>query len=439
MKMYPMEKLITFPEEKAVRKYFDNENYKWFTRLLILFFGYAVWRMGQLSLDFGYSPFLTIGNGVLAGGVFLLFFLRKRPSVERNFHGLLVFWLAIQYILLIVFRESLESVSRWYFIYPYLLLVFRLRASGFFFLYGLILTTGAMDAWFPNEEQLTSLILGSVNGFICLMIALMVTALNKRKFLAVWRLERNNRERLRMKEELNQAREIQLSMLPPATPDLAHLHISPASIPASEVGGDYYDYFVLSPTKLNLVIGDVAGHGVASGLVLSGVRSCLYLMKENLPRPAELLGQLNRMLKKTTDKKMFMTFLCVEFDTSANQLILSSAGHPPLLYYNSREKTITEIKNTALPLGGILKAQYREVSVSFNTGDLFVFYTDGLVEARNPKGEEFGLKRVMRRLKSMVKHATPGKIREVLMTDVQIFMGDEEQLDDITLVIVRAV
>jgi len=439
MKMYTMDQLISLPEEKAVRKHFDNENYKWFTRVLIFIFAYSAWRLGNLSLDFDQPTLSLMGYSTLGLAAFLFFIIRKRSGVERNFHGLLTTWLAVQYMLLAFSRQDMDGVSNWLYIYPYLLLIFRLKPSSFLCLFGLIIVTGMMDAWFPNEEQLTSLILGTVNGIICLMIALMVTALNKRKFLAIWRLERNKREHLRMKEELNQAREIQLSMLPPGTPNLAHLNIAPCSFPASEVGGDYYNYFVLSPQKLCLVMGDVAGHGVASGLVLSGVRSCLYLLKENLPQPAELLTRLNRMLKETTDKKMFMTFLCVVFDTRENNLILSSAGHPPLLYYNRNEKTVSEIKNIALPLGGMLRTVYREITLPFQTGDLFVFYTDGLVEARNHAGEEFGLKRVRRRIKALGKAATAEKIREVLMTDVQLFMGDEDQLDDISLVVVRAV
>ncbi len=439
MKMYPMEQLILLPEEKAVRKYFNNENYKWFTRVLLLCFAFAVWRLGQLSLDYEPSTPLILGNCLMALTTFLLFVFRKRRSLERNFHTILLSWLSLQYLFLAVFREDLQGMSPWFYIYPYLILIFRMKPVSFFLLYGLILTTGIMDTWFPNEENLVGLILGVLNEATCLTIALMVTALNKRKFLAVYRLEKNNRDRLRMKEELNQAREIQLSMLPPGTPDLAQLNIAPSSLPASEVGGDYYDYFVLSNSKLCLVIGDVAGHGVASGLVLSGVRSCLYLLKDNLPKPAELLSSLNRMLKKTTDRKMFMTFLSVVFDTEACVLLLSSAGHPPFLYYNKKERTVKEIKNIALPLGCMLNTQYKETSLSFETGDLFVFYTDGLVEARNHAGEEFGLKRVMRRIKSMGKGASAGRIREVLMTDVQIFMGDTEQLDDISLVVVRAV
>ena len=106
-----------------------------------------------------------------------------------------------------------------------------------------------------------------------------------------------------MREEFDTARRIQLSMLPQGPPNVSWIEVAAASLPATEVGGDYYDYFRISPSQIVVVIGDVAGHGLASGLLLSGVRSCLYLLEKDLASPVEVLDRLNHMVRRTTDRR----------------------------------------------------------------------------------------------------------------------------------------
>ena len=138
-----------------------------------------------------------------------------------------------------------------------------------------------------------------------------ITQLDRKRFLNVWRREYSRaRERLRMREEIDYARKIQLSMLPQTAPQLSWIDLAAASLPATEVGGDYYEYFKLSDSQLVLVIGDVAGHGLASGLLLSGVRSCLYLLEEDLASPLGVFDRLNHMVRRTTDKRTYVTLLC---------------------------------------------------------------------------------------------------------------------------------
>jgi sigma-B regulation protein RsbU (phosphoserine phosphatase) len=145
------------------------------------------------------------------------------------------------------------------------------------------------------------------------------------------------------------------------------------------------------------------------------------------------------MLKQTTDRKMFMTFLVVVFDMQEKTLTLASAGHPPMLHCKPQGGSLVEVRQIALPLGGIMGAKYTEQTLSFETGDLFVFYTDGLIEARNAAGDEFGLKRLMRKIKPLAARTENAeKIRETLMTDAQLFIGEQIQEDDITLVVVKA-
>ena len=439
MKNYTMDDYVLLSETKAVRKYFDSGNFKWFTRLLVVMFIYGTWCLGMMYQNYEQPVHLLAGYGGIVAVNFALFLVRHRNSVERSFNALLVNYLTLNLIALVVIREDYDEVTPWLFFYPLILLLFRLRLPAYFMLYCLILGLTAADSFYPDDEGMLPLAVIGVACFGCILISTTWTALNRRKFLAVWRIERNNRERLRMKEELDHAREIQLSMLPPGQPEVANLELACCSVPATEVGGDYYDYFRISDSKLAMVIGDVSGHGVASGLVLSGVRSCLYLLKDELPKPPDLLSQLNRMLKQTTDRKTFMTFLCVVFDTENKKLVLSSAGHPPMLYFKRADQSLQEIRQIALPLGGIMKSNYEEMELEFESGDVFLFYTDGLIEATNASRTEFGLNRLMPKFKSLAAKAVSAEhIRQILMTDVQLHIGDTEQLDDITLVVMRA-
>jgi sigma-B regulation protein RsbU (phosphoserine phosphatase) len=180
----------------------------------------------------------------------------------------------------------------------------------------------------------------SVVTGICLATTVGLSQLERRRFLAVWRREHSrHRERLRMREEIEYARKIQLSMLPQGAPDLGWLDLAAASLPATEVGGDYYDYFQLGDSRLAVVIGDVAGHGLASGLVLSGVRSCLYMLEEDLASPLPVMDRLNHMVRRTTDKRTYVTLLCAVLDREEETLTVVTAGHPPVLRYAPRSGT----------------------------------------------------------------------------------------------------
>lgn len=262
----------------------------------------------------------------------------------------------------------------------------------------------------------------------------------RQTFLRSLRVETSRvRERQRMREELASARHIQLSMLPRHDPKVPGLDISAASLPAAEVGGDYYEYFDQETDRFAVVVGDVAGHGVASGLLLSGIRSCLYLLHPERPSPKVLFEKLDRMVRQTTARRMFITLLYVVFDRPAQQLVLSSAGHPPALLYRRQEGTVEEISLFAPPLGTRLRTTYEERKVDYKEGDVLLLYTDGLIEAVNKANDAYGEERLRRRFERSAKATNARSIRETLLSDVWNFKGDAEQLDDITVMVIRIV
>lgn len=442
MRSPTLDELTLSPEPLAVQRHFDARNYRVFRWLMILVFFLCLGGIGA-------SADLHEGSGIaiyildaLAGVA--LFVLRDREVFVRNFRQILLIYLFCQLLVLKYATSHLQGGEHVPFILiGFLLLAFRLRAAEHIMLFAAFWVTavfplgwiGVRRAAPPDQDGLVAV---SILAVICLVTALGVTHLDRKRFLAVWRKENaRHRERLRMREEIDYARKIQLSMLPQTAPQLDWMDLAAASLPATEVGGDYYEYFRLSDSKLALVIGDVAGHGLASGLLLSGVRSCLYLLEEDLAAPKEVFERLNRMVRRTTDKRTYMTLLCAVLDRETGTMTLVSAGHPPVLVRDAKTGRFEEVGEGAPPIGTFLEARYEPAQRPVGTGDLLVFYTDGLVEARNGQGQDYGDARLQRAVGRAAASRTAREIRDAVLGDLSNFKGDQEQADDITLVVVR--
>jgi serine phosphatase RsbU (regulator of sigma subunit) len=239
-----------------------------------------------------------------------------------------------------------------------------------------------------------------------------------------------------MKQELEYAREIQLSMLPRSAPKLDWLEVAALSLPATEVGGDYYDYFDLGAGRIAMVVGDVTGHGVASGLVLSGVRSSLNLLRDDMASPGAVFHRVNLMLKRTSAPRMHMTLAMVVLDRDERSAVVSTAGHPPVLVRRG-DGNVDEVGAGSFPLGAMADAEYREDRVALDPGDVLVIYSDGLVESVNDAGDQFGWDRLERLLEDLEGGEAANEIRDRILREVWDFKGQAEQVDDVTMVIVR--
>ncbi|HEX4966625.1 MAG TPA: PP2C family protein-serine/threonine phosphatase [Thermoanaerobaculia bacterium] len=444
MKAPTFDELVLLPEPLALHRHFDSRNYRTFRWLLVVvalcavagFAGFAQAHQGWAVAAFLFDLFFCAA----------LFVLRGREFFARNFRQVLLGFLAVEIVMLKISTVNLQGEDEIapFIIVAFLLVFFRLRGVEHLLLYGYYWAAavfpfswvGLRPAGVPTPGGETIAI--SVVCIVCLGIAFLVTQVERRRFLAVWRHEyASHRERLRMKEEIEYARKIQLSMLPQGPPEILWLDLAAVSLPATEVGGDYYDYFRLSPTKLALVIGDVSGHGLASGLLLSGVRSSLYLLEPSLGAPIPVFEKLNHMVRRTTDRRTYMTLLCAVLDRKEGTLAVTNAGHLPVLRYDSKGCRFDEIGQGAPPLGTFLQARYTEDRQPVETGDLLIFYTDGLVEARNSLGDEYGETRLRRAVARASDSRTARQVRDDVLSDLANFKGDQEQTDDITLVVVR--
>ena len=249
------------------------------------------------------------------------------------------------------------------------------------------------------------------------------------------RLEQEMRERERIEQELRVARSIQQASLPEEVPTLEGWRITPFYRPAREVGGDFYDFHLLSEGRLGVVVGDATGKGVPAALVMSTTCGMLRLAARALgsPSPGEVLAQVNETLVARIPTNMFVTCFYAILDPKRGHLVYANAGHDlPYLRHGGEAK---ELRARGMPLGLMPEMGYEEKEMVLEASESTLFYSDGLVEAHNPKGEMFGFPR----LRALVaEHGKQGSLEEVLLEELHSFVGESwEQEDDITLLTLR--
>ncbi|HEX9975275.1 MAG TPA: PP2C family protein-serine/threonine phosphatase, partial [bacterium] len=201
-------------------------------------------------------------------------------------------------------------------------------------------------------------------------------------------------EQDRMKHELQIARRIQMASLPQSTPKISGLEIAGISIPATEVGGDYFDYLNGVPDSVTVIVGDVSGKGTSAALYLFKIQGILRSLYGFGLSPRELFIRTNKILYRDLDRQSFVTAIGGFFDSKQRQLNLARAGHLPLFYYQSRSNSVQVLAPKGLGLGldseSIFSAEIEETVLTYQSGDVFLFVSDGITEAQSKTGQEFG-------------------------------------------------
>jgi serine phosphatase RsbU (regulator of sigma subunit)/predicted ester cyclase len=246
-------------------------------------------------------------------------------------------------------------------------------------------------------------------------------------------LEQERIERERVDQELRVARRIQQASLPNEVPELEGWQISPYYQPAREVGGDFYDFHPLSEGRLGLVVGDATGKGVPAALVMSTTCGMLQAISQALDSssssPGEVLERVNETLVTRIPSNMFVTCFYAILDPKSGSLSYANAGHD--LPYLHRGGDCEELRARGMPLGLMPGMRYEEKEIELDVGEGVFFYSDGLVEAHDPKGEMFGFPR-LREL--IAEHGEERALGNFLLEELYSFVGEGwEQEDDITL------
>lgn len=237
-----------------------------------------------------------------------------------------------------------------------------------------------------------------------------------------------------MDEELRKAREIQVASLPKASPAMKGIDIFGTMIPATHVGGDYFDYLPLDGGNLAIIVADVSGKGMPAALHVQKMQGIAQSSKSVIKSPTDLLTQLEEHLGATMDAMSFVTAVAAVIDIRARTLTIANAGHPPVLHV--RGKKVEEIKPEGLWIGSLSKPQFRAtleaLEVPMKKGDRFVFFTDGVIESMNERGEEFGMDRFKKLL--LRSSGSSRQLSEAIRRQLERFAGESDQHDDITIV-----
>jgi serine phosphatase RsbU (regulator of sigma subunit)/ketosteroid isomerase-like protein len=242
-------------------------------------------------------------------------------------------------------------------------------------------------------------------------------------------------ERERVEQELRVARRIQQASLPKEMPQLEGWQISPYYRPAREVGGDFYDFHFLAEGRLGVVVGDATGKGVPATLVMSTTCGMLQLAAQASvsSSPGKVLERVNEALTVRIPPNMFVTCFYAVLDPESGSLSYANAGYDlPYLWHDGDAE---ELRATGMPLGLIPGMRYEQMQTVLDAGESALFYSDGLVEAHDPKGEMFGFPR----LRGLVaEHGEDRSLGDYLLEELYSFVGEGwEQEDDITLLTLK--
>ena len=249
-------------------------------------------------------------------------------------------------------------------------------------------------------------------------------------------------EKKRMAEELRIARTIQMSLLPRDRVDVPGLSIAPFCLPAHEVGGDYYDFIPLSDGRFALLIADVSGKGTSAALYMAELKGLTLSLSQIYDSPRKLLVEANKILAATLDSRSFITMAYAVIDMNDRQMTYARAGHNPIFHVpaNGAEPKTNVLApdglGLALDRGTQFERILKEDVVSLCSGDVFLFFTDGVSEAMNPSSELFGEARIRLILEENADLQME-ELREKLVDEVFDFAGGAVQHDDMTMVLLK--
>jgi sigma-B regulation protein RsbU (phosphoserine phosphatase) len=244
----------------------------------------------------------------------------------------------------------------------------------------------------------------------------------------------------KMANELRIAREIQLGILPLEVSSSAQgtgLDVDAVMEPALEVGGDLYEVLRAGDDRVVVVVGDVSGKGIPAALFMAVTTTLIRVVGTELGRPEQILSRVNNFLSTQNPQNLFVTLACAVFDLRSKKLAYASAGHQSPVLLRPGLAASLPFEATGIPAAIDPRAEITSESLDFRTGDTLVFYTDGVTEAFNAQGEQFGERRLLEHLQTQAGRSASDLVCGTLQA-IRSHAGDNPQSDDITIVAVRA-
>jgi sigma-B regulation protein RsbU (phosphoserine phosphatase) len=249
------------------------------------------------------------------------------------------------------------------------------------------------------------------------------------------RLYEEERSLIRMREELRVAERIQAGLLPEKPPFVEGYELAGMSLPAQNVGGDYFDYLVVDSTHVAVCVADVSGKGLPASLLMSNVQAALRSRVTAGESPADFLTAVNGLLRRSMNRGSFVTMVYGILDSESHRFTFANAGHNRPLLKRS-DGSVERLQTAGLALGLVPEPVYPLDSITLDRGDELLLYSDGITEAMNAGGEEWGEERLRSFLSERLSTAADELLGELTAT-VGGHRASMQQQDDMTLVLVR--
>ncbi len=247
-------------------------------------------------------------------------------------------------------------------------------------------------------------------------------------------------EKKRLDQDLQVAHEIQRILLPASAPDIAGFQISGINVPARQVSGDYYDYIAVDPAHCGVAIADVSGKGIPASLIMAMCRSVLRSQANSQHSPAAVLKRVNEQLFPDIKEDMFISMAYAILERDSAVVTLCRAGHDAPLLYSAAQRSVSRINPPGMALGidsgGVFNRVTSDFALTLEPDDCLILYTDGVTEALNSDGEEFGMEKLIQSILASAHEGAAGVLTR-LTDDLRDFVGTHPQHDDITLIVIR--
>src|ERR1700730_5946832 len=247
-------------------------------------------------------------------------------------------------------------------------------------------------------------------------------------------------EKKRLDHDLEIARDIQRVLLPAEPPSVNGFEISGINVPARQVSGDYFDYIKVDEERLGVAIADVSGKGVPASLIMAICRSVLRSQAIGNPSPADVLQKVNRQLYPDIKEDMFISMAYLVLDHARSAVTLARAGHDAPLLYRAKSKTVEQLKTPGMVVGidsgDVFDRLTKDVAVPLERDDFILLYTDGITEALDSEGNEFGLEPTIEAVRASASQGAQAIVTRSI-DELRNFVGSTPQNDDITLIAIR--
>ena len=407
----------------------------------------VLWGIGYFGLGLAVSGSIPVSYSVISAASLLYFF--KTKSYKFFCHSQLLLILLLPLVLqwsLGGFSAS-GAVALWAILSPIGALMFigTTRAIPWFAAYAVFITLSSVfkvHSWQPLSLSPAIIVvsfvmnIGGVSAIVFFLLRYFVHA-RERAMAAL------DKEHRRVRHSLSLAMEVQQNLLPKSNPQVKGLDIAGKSIYCDETGGDYYDFLEVGNPgegRIGVVVGDVADHGIPSALLMATVRAMIRQRSSAFGKINQVVTDVNRQLAiDVQDSGRFMTLFYTEIERPNNLIRWVNAGNEPAMLFDPMAGIFSDLNGAGnLALGVFEDAQFREAQQVIALGQIIVIATDGIWEARNPKGEMFGRHRIQRIIR---RHAskTASDIQKAILNALKRFQKGAKLEDDLTLVIIKII